>query len=185
MMDHALKSISYIADIGDILVIMARRRYLSSSVDNSPTAGHNTVSDMSKRQAQIVCHVFESDEASLIAQSIGHAFQVCSALLNFDEHMCCVDCKVSLQVKTEDYQLQHCASYLNFKFLSLSLSIHLLFRSTVTALDWAIFSYINYLASTFVTHTRCSFLLIACIFYHRLLIWTSFVPMESTTQVCN
>lgn len=26
MMDHALRTISYIADIGDLLVIMARRR---------------------------------------------------------------------------------------------------------------------------------------------------------------
>ncbi|XP_076101617.1 uncharacterized protein LOC143071283 isoform X9 [Mytilus galloprovincialis] len=67
MMDHALRTISYIADIGDILVIMARRRILSSPGDDSLRK---------KKQAKILCHVFESDEAQLIAQSIGQAFQV-------------------------------------------------------------------------------------------------------------
>ncbi|XP_052100297.1 uncharacterized protein LOC127734454 isoform X9 [Mytilus californianus] len=67
MMDHALRTISYIADIGDILVIMARRRILSSPGEDSLRK---------KKQAKILCHVFESDEAQLIAQSIGQAFQV-------------------------------------------------------------------------------------------------------------
>ncbi|XP_062618253.1 uncharacterized protein LOC134279851 isoform X5 [Saccostrea cucullata] len=67
MMDHSLRTISYIADIGDILVIMARRRILSSPGDESL---------LKKKQAKILCHVFESDEAQLIAQSIGQAFQV-------------------------------------------------------------------------------------------------------------
>ena len=67
MMDHSLRTISYIADIGDILVIMARRRILSSPGEESLQR---------KKQAKILCHVFESDEAQLIAQSIGQAFQV-------------------------------------------------------------------------------------------------------------
>ncbi|XP_021362186.1 uncharacterized protein LOC110456002 isoform X2 [Mizuhopecten yessoensis] len=67
MMDHSLRTISYIADIGDILVIMARRRLLSSP-------GEEILHQ--KKQAKILCHVFESDEAQLIAQSIGQAFQV-------------------------------------------------------------------------------------------------------------
>lgn len=67
MMDHSLRTISYIADIGDILVIMARRRILSSPGEDSLRR---------KKQAKILCHVFESDEAQLIAQSIGQAFQV-------------------------------------------------------------------------------------------------------------
>lgn len=29
-----------------------------------------------KRQPKVICHVFESEEASFIAQSIGQAFQV-------------------------------------------------------------------------------------------------------------
>ncbi|XP_070177708.1 uncharacterized protein [Littorina saxatilis] len=68
MMDHTLRTISYIADIGDILVIMARRRILASSPDET-LLRH-------RRQAKILCHVFESEEAQLIAQSIGQAFQV-------------------------------------------------------------------------------------------------------------
>ncbi|RUS73442.1 hypothetical protein EGW08_018798 [Elysia chlorotica] len=67
MMDHSLRTISYIADIGDILVIMARRRLITSPDD---------MLGRRRRQAKILCHVFESDEAQLIAQSIGQAFQV-------------------------------------------------------------------------------------------------------------
>ncbi|XP_076465829.1 uncharacterized protein LOC143297390 isoform X2 [Babylonia areolata] len=67
MMDHALRTISYIADIGDILVIMARRRILTSPDETLLRR---------RRQAKILCHVFESEEAQLIAQSIGQAFQV-------------------------------------------------------------------------------------------------------------
>ncbi|XP_050400157.1 serine/threonine-protein kinase pakD isoform X5 [Patella vulgata] len=66
MMDHSLRTISYIADIGDVLVLMARRRLITS-----PGEGPNR-----RRQAKILCHVFESEEAQLIAQSIGQAFQV-------------------------------------------------------------------------------------------------------------
>ncbi|XP_056021840.1 uncharacterized protein LOC125649227 isoform X6 [Ostrea edulis] len=67
MMDHSLRTVSYIADIGEILVIMARRRILSSPGEESLRK---------KKQAKVLCHVFESDEAQLIAQSIGQAFQV-------------------------------------------------------------------------------------------------------------
>uniref|UniRef100_A0A1I8JIG0 Protein lin-10 n=1 Tax=Macrostomum lignano TaxID=282301 RepID=A0A1I8JIG0_9PLAT len=76
MMDHALKTVAYIADIGNLLVFMARRRLLHSP---------------EKKQARVVCHVFETDElishtapptqAGLVAQSIGQAFQ--SAYLEF------------------------------------------------------------------------------------------------------
>ena len=75
MMDHSLKSISYIADIGDVLVVMARRRYVATSVEDCL---ETSLADLSRRQAQIVCHVFESNEASIVAQSIGQAFQVSS-----------------------------------------------------------------------------------------------------------
>ena len=56
-MDHSLRTISYIADIGDIIVIMARRRMLSSPGDNELRK---------KRQAKIICHVFESEEVGLL-----------------------------------------------------------------------------------------------------------------------
>ena len=55
-MDHSLRTISYIADIGDIVVIMARRGPVTS-----PT-GSELLSGGRKRQAKICCHVFESEE---------------------------------------------------------------------------------------------------------------------------
>ncbi|WKX89054.1 hypothetical protein Q1695_008589 [Nippostrongylus brasiliensis] len=70
LMDHALRTISYIADIGDLVVLMARRMSASSSDEQC-----NQV-DGVRKTPKVICHVFESDEASFIAQSIGQAFQV-------------------------------------------------------------------------------------------------------------
>ncbi|XP_055911592.1 uncharacterized protein LOC129945737 isoform X1 [Eupeodes corollae] len=67
MMDHALRTISYIADIGDLVVLMARRRFVPADTDEGPKPN---------RTPKMICHVFESDEAQFIAQSIGQAFQV-------------------------------------------------------------------------------------------------------------
>ncbi len=53
-MDHALRTISYIADIGDVLVIMARRGPVTSP---SPDGSLRR-----KRQSKICCHVFDTDE---------------------------------------------------------------------------------------------------------------------------
>ncbi|XP_014222636.1 uncharacterized protein LOC106649641 isoform X9 [Trichogramma pretiosum] len=66
MMDHALRTISYIADIGDLVVLMARRRFVPHEMDEAPK----------NRTPKMICHVFESEEAQFIAQSIGQAFQV-------------------------------------------------------------------------------------------------------------
>ena len=44
MMDHALRSISYIADIGDLLVIMARRRLVPPG-STAPSAAAGNSSD--------------------------------------------------------------------------------------------------------------------------------------------
>ena len=54
-MDHSLRSISYIADIGDIVVIMARRRCITSPGDDQLRR---------KKQSNILCHVFETEEVS-------------------------------------------------------------------------------------------------------------------------
>ena len=88
MMDHALRSISYIADIGELVVIMARRRILPQEGEEAQVIGTTP---------KMICHVFESEEVSgaeqiskidwssinfpllkaqFIAQSIGQAFQV-------------------------------------------------------------------------------------------------------------
>ncbi|XP_062819076.1 amyloid-beta A4 precursor protein-binding family A member 2 isoform X1 [Anolis carolinensis] len=74
MMDHALRTISYIADIGNIVVLMARRRMPRSAsqdcIETTPGAPEG------KKQYKMICHVFESEDAQLIAQSIGQAFSV-------------------------------------------------------------------------------------------------------------
>lgn len=66
MMDHALQTISYIADIGSTLVLMARRR-----LAHRPAAQPH-----SRRLYKMICHVFHSEDAQLIAQAIGQAFAV-------------------------------------------------------------------------------------------------------------
>ncbi|XP_054731399.1 amyloid-beta A4 precursor protein-binding family A member 1 isoform X1 [Anastrepha obliqua] len=125
MMDHALRTISYIADIGDLVVLMARRRFVPSdscgsdadvangcgngnkeAQENGTVVSSNAIgsgcgsgngngngngnggtvngvscsvgngSNKHNRTPKMICHVFESDEAQFIAQSIGQAFQV-------------------------------------------------------------------------------------------------------------
>ncbi|XP_062326924.1 amyloid-beta A4 precursor protein-binding family A member 2 isoform X2 [Osmerus eperlanus] len=74
MMDNALRTISYIADIGNIVVLMARRRMPRTAsqdcIETTPGAPDT------KKQYKMICHVFESEDAQLIAQSIGQAFSV-------------------------------------------------------------------------------------------------------------
>ncbi|XP_030581458.1 amyloid-beta A4 precursor protein-binding family A member 1 [Archocentrus centrarchus] len=74
LMDHPLRTISYIADIGNIVVLMARRRMPRSDSQENVEASES--SQDSKRQYKMICHVFESEDAQLIAQSIGQAFSV-------------------------------------------------------------------------------------------------------------
>ncbi|XP_068856602.1 amyloid-beta A4 precursor protein-binding family A member 1-like [Aphelocoma coerulescens] len=74
MMDHPLRTISYIADIGNIVILMARRRMLQSNSRDNVEASH--ASQDGKRQFKMICRVFESEDAQLIAQSIGQAFSV-------------------------------------------------------------------------------------------------------------
>lgn len=52
-MDHALRTISYIADIGDLVVLMARRRFVPHEVEDPPKIN---------RTPKMICHVFESEE---------------------------------------------------------------------------------------------------------------------------
>ncbi|XP_071258491.1 amyloid-beta A4 precursor protein-binding family A member 1-like isoform X1 [Salvelinus alpinus] len=75
MMDHTLRTISYIADIGNIVVLMARRRMPRPDSMDSVEAS-DPAEDEKQRQYKMICHVFESEDAQLIAQSIGQAFSV-------------------------------------------------------------------------------------------------------------
>ena len=61
MMDHALRSISYIADIGELVVIMARRRILPQDTGEEAQVIGAT--------PKMICHVFESEEVGSASKS--------------------------------------------------------------------------------------------------------------------
>ncbi|NXX51770.1 APBA1 protein, partial [Tricholaema leucomelas] len=65
LMDHSLQTISYIADIGSLVVLMARRKLPRRSEQVEE-----------KRLYKLLCHVFQSADAQVIAQAIGQAFGV-------------------------------------------------------------------------------------------------------------
>ena len=60
MMDHALRSISYIADIGELVVIMARRRILPQDGEEAQVIGTTP---------KMICHVFESEEVRVVEKN--------------------------------------------------------------------------------------------------------------------
>ncbi|XP_036442130.1 amyloid-beta A4 precursor protein-binding family A member 3 [Colossoma macropomum] len=71
MMDHPLQMISYIADIGSVVVLMARRK---PAVHKPSDAAAST--SAAPKKCWMICHVFSSDDAQVIAQAIGQAFGV-------------------------------------------------------------------------------------------------------------
>uniref|UniRef100_A0A8C4IPY3 Amyloid-beta A4 precursor protein-binding family A member 3 n=1 Tax=Dicentrarchus labrax TaxID=13489 RepID=A0A8C4IPY3_DICLA len=73
MMDHALQMISYIADIGNIVVLMARRKRKGPDSDQPSSSSS---SSGPQKKCLMICHVFSSDDAQVIAQAIGQAFGV-------------------------------------------------------------------------------------------------------------
>lgn len=74
-MDHALRTISYIADIGDLVVLMARRRFVPHDVDDPPKVN---------RTPKMICHVFESEEVkyylNFFLYLLGHYCSVTSTI---------------------------------------------------------------------------------------------------------
>lgn len=126
LIDHKLRTVSYIADIGDLFVLMSRRldpstqseeseNYFTSSYlnnelkeisthnadnnnntnsslpeqqhsavplnSNIPNVTKSAMIEKLKKPMKMICHVLESTEAQLIAQTVGHAFQL--AYLDF------------------------------------------------------------------------------------------------------
>ncbi|XP_077389919.1 amyloid-beta A4 precursor protein-binding family A member 3 [Festucalex cinctus] len=71
MMDHSLQMISYIADIGEIVVLMARRKRKGQEM-----ASPSSSSSSKTQKCLMICHVFSSGDAQIIAQAIGQAFGV-------------------------------------------------------------------------------------------------------------
>lgn len=67
-MDNALRTISYIADIGSIVVLMARRRMPRTAsqdcIETTPGAPEP------KKQYKMICHVFESEDVSVFSCSL-------------------------------------------------------------------------------------------------------------------
>lgn len=65
MMDHSLQMISYIADIGSIVVLMARRKLAGrKGQDSDPAANSSSSSSGSQKKCCMICHVFSSEDVS-------------------------------------------------------------------------------------------------------------------------
>ena len=62
-MDSALRTISYIADIGSIVVLMARRRMSQGNLQDDSEASMSSAD--SKNQYRMICYVFESEDVSV------------------------------------------------------------------------------------------------------------------------
>ncbi|XP_017288429.1 amyloid-beta A4 precursor protein-binding family A member 1-like [Kryptolebias marmoratus] len=79
LMDLPLRTISYIADIGNMVVLMARGKMVrsrSAQENLDHTAEQTSMTHDDRRMYRMICHVFESEDAQLIAQSIGQSFSV-------------------------------------------------------------------------------------------------------------
>ncbi|XP_072309188.1 amyloid-beta A4 precursor protein-binding family A member 1-like [Eucyclogobius newberryi] len=78
LMDLPLRTISYIADIGNMVVLMARGKMVRSrsAQDQQEPSEEQSHSPDHQRVYKMICHVFESEDAQLIAQSIGQSFSV-------------------------------------------------------------------------------------------------------------
>uniref|UniRef100_A0A8C7Z661 Amyloid beta (A4) precursor protein-binding, family A, member 1a n=1 Tax=Oryzias sinensis TaxID=183150 RepID=A0A8C7Z661_9TELE len=74
VMDQPLRSVVYIADIGNVVVLMVRRR--PPQLDSQESQEAPESADDGKSPSRMTCHVFESEDAQMIAQSIGQAFSV-------------------------------------------------------------------------------------------------------------
>lgn len=73
MMMHPLHSISYIADIGDLLVVIAKRHSTDPFEYDSRTTFHEY---QEQKLQKFTCHVFQSikQESQVISNCIGQAF---------------------------------------------------------------------------------------------------------------
>lgn len=69
MMSHSLRSISYVADIGDILVIMAKPQ--PTNEEQNIDGQHQT-----QRRAKVLCHVLCSEDSHLISSAVGQSFRI-------------------------------------------------------------------------------------------------------------
>ncbi len=72
MMDHALRTVCFICDIGDIMVLMSRR--LTTDLpdlkveDGSSVSLANVMAEREKRTSKNICHIFQCDQVSLTVE---------------------------------------------------------------------------------------------------------------------
>ena len=69
MMDHSLQMISYIADIGNIVVLMARRKPAGRKERDASQAAN---SSGPQKKCCMICHVFTSADVSHSAEYREH-----------------------------------------------------------------------------------------------------------------
>lgn len=69
LMDHALQTVSYVADVGSLLVLMARARR------RGPPKPRNSGAPR-RPPCRTLCHVFRCPDAQLVARAVGQAFTV-------------------------------------------------------------------------------------------------------------
>lgn len=63
-MDHPLRTISYIADIGNMVVLMARRTLIRSPSGQEHLDTADAQHTDERVQYRMICHVFESEDVS-------------------------------------------------------------------------------------------------------------------------
>lgn len=81
MMDHPLRTISYIADIGNMVVLMARRKMIRShsaqeQLDAANAQSLNPAQD-EHQQYRMICHVFESEDVSTFLLFLTNLSSLC------------------------------------------------------------------------------------------------------------
>ena len=73
LMDLPLRTISYIADIGNMVVLMARGKMVrsrSAQENLDHTAEQTTMTHDDRRLYRMICHVFESEDVSYRLSSL-------------------------------------------------------------------------------------------------------------------
>jgi len=66
MMDHALRTVCFICDMGNVLVLMARRLTSDSATDfnieeGKPVTLGSIAGEREKKTSKNICHVFEAE----------------------------------------------------------------------------------------------------------------------------
>lgn len=80
-MDSALRTISYIADIGSIVVLMARRRMSQASSEDFSESPD--FASEGKCQYRMICYVFESEDVSVCCIKCTYIFFSLSFYFSF------------------------------------------------------------------------------------------------------